>query len=547
MSTYTSVPPTSALVLDCLGNIDIASEILQYLERDTRERYPLADVAAVALSCRALSEPAQDILWRNLTSIIPLLKLLPSFVEVDSSYVLLRPLSAPDFIRFDTHAKRVRSFDCTADTHESEWSRNYDIHTIDVSVFIHLAHKHQSPILPHLRRLHMSSRAQASLSAVLFLGPQLHCIHFDFDGGGEEKSIGLTSVVSLATHSLPAVVEELTLTGWFPPMVTDLIPRFSNLRRLKVDNTNVEFEAFLLFLPAISHSMRLTSLVLRWAHSLSGRQIDRLPLSAPLLLPVGAFPALKHLDVTGDFESIRQLVSTLDSSQITTLSMNFDSGPRSFRYGRDSGIREWRLLFDWVSERWGSSLERISIDTGNHHGRAKFEELLHGFCEVRNLREFRLLGQPAITIQERDIETLAVGLPRIEILAIGVVAGRDANSVQFPPPNCLLHLVTHCSSLIELEISLNLDGDIGTENLEPLKHGLKSLVICEQGFKRWGGEKIYAVASFFDGVFPRLASVRGTQSYISFSSKEAQAMVKQWADVHRWVKSFQGDRGHTGH
>jgi hypothetical protein len=238
----------------------------------------------------------------------------------------------------------------------------------------------------------MSSRAQASLSAVLFLGPQLHCIHFDFDGGGEEKSISLASVVSLATHSLPAVVEELTLTGWFPPMVTDLISRFSNLRRLKVDNTNVEFEAFLLFLPAISHSVRLTSLVLRWAHSLSGRQIDRLPLSAPLLLPVGAFPALKHLDVTGDFESIRQLVSTLDSSQITTLSMNFDSGPRSFRYGRDSGIREWRLLFDLVSGRWGSSLERISIDTGNHHGRAEFEELLHGFCEVRNLREFRLLA-----------------------------------------------------------------------------------------------------------------------------------------------------------
>jgi hypothetical protein len=87
MSTYTSVAPTSALVLDCLGNIDIASEILQYLERDTQERYPLADIAAVALSCRALSEPAQDILWRDLTSIIPLLKLLPSFVEADSSYV----------------------------------------------------------------------------------------------------------------------------------------------------------------------------------------------------------------------------------------------------------------------------------------------------------------------------------------------------------------------------------------------------------------------------------------------------------------------------
>lgn len=45
------------------------------------------DLLWVALACKSFLDPALDILWGSMNSVIPLLKLLPSFQLVSDAYV----------------------------------------------------------------------------------------------------------------------------------------------------------------------------------------------------------------------------------------------------------------------------------------------------------------------------------------------------------------------------------------------------------------------------------------------------------------------------
>jgi len=68
-------------------NVDLLREVFQYLESG-----PKRHLLAVALTCKSFAEPAQDCLWKTMPSIIPFLRLLPSYEEVDGVSVRALPL-----------------------------------------------------------------------------------------------------------------------------------------------------------------------------------------------------------------------------------------------------------------------------------------------------------------------------------------------------------------------------------------------------------------------------------------------------------------------
>lgn len=67
---------------EVLLNGDLLREIFQHLEG-----FRKVQLLAAALTCRSFAEPAQDCLWRTMHSIVPFLKLIPSFQTISGSHV----------------------------------------------------------------------------------------------------------------------------------------------------------------------------------------------------------------------------------------------------------------------------------------------------------------------------------------------------------------------------------------------------------------------------------------------------------------------------
>jgi len=92
------VPLTgSTSLLPFHSNPDILDEICEYLfyyqDQDFEETATgRHNLLHVALTCKAFLEPALDRIWRRLDSLFPLLKILPSFIQSDGTYVSVLPL-----------------------------------------------------------------------------------------------------------------------------------------------------------------------------------------------------------------------------------------------------------------------------------------------------------------------------------------------------------------------------------------------------------------------------------------------------------------------
>lgn len=85
-------PETRITRLPFHSNPDILDEICEYLhdEQDgPSELTPTSkqNLLWAGLTCKAFLEPALDRLWSSLDSLFPLLKILPSFIQSDGTYV----------------------------------------------------------------------------------------------------------------------------------------------------------------------------------------------------------------------------------------------------------------------------------------------------------------------------------------------------------------------------------------------------------------------------------------------------------------------------
>lgn len=96
-----------------LNNQDLMGQVFKHLDDDLKlESTRKKQLLSAGLTCRSFLDPALDILWRSMHSIMPLLRILPSFQKVNgsSSYVSFfvvstRTQSKP-FYRSSAESKR---------------------------------------------------------------------------------------------------------------------------------------------------------------------------------------------------------------------------------------------------------------------------------------------------------------------------------------------------------------------------------------------------------------------------------------------------------
>ncbi|KAJ6500310.1 hypothetical protein DFH09DRAFT_1375887 [Mycena vulgaris] len=524
-----SAPPVPApATFSVVGNPDLSCQILQHTSDRTSSGLSPTDLVNVALTWSAFREPALDSLWRSLTSFIPLLKLIPGLTAVNGLYTLLGPLPPSDFARFDYHGARVRCMKFT----------NPEDLLVDTSVFIRIAQEHRGPMLPLLQQLRIRSSAHLNPSLPLLLAPTLHYIHLSSDEGVQEGA-AFATLLSMAAHSFPAVLDHLVIEGTFSPTIFALIPRFDHLRTLDMRNIDqsIEYTAFLSLLETVSSSTDITSLLLR--------DIPGHTWESPSIREA-AFPGLKMLQIRGGFEFIAQLIGRLQTSDLQNINLDFTDGPTINGPFEEVLDEHWGSLFDRIASRWQSSLVRIKIKLGNNAPHTQFLHLFQGICSLANLREFRLLGSPVIGFGEADVLALAIGCPSLEILGLvtalnmqhwdPVLAslGRVLRQNSLPSINTLIDLANHCRCLRELEISLDLDREIETEIPSFFAHGLEDLtIVAPQSPEQLGWIRSNGIAKFLDTTFPALKSVRGSDG-----ARDG------WEAVDSLVQLFQAARVH---
>ncbi|EPQ57137.1 hypothetical protein GLOTRDRAFT_92273 [Gloeophyllum trabeum ATCC 11539] len=140
----------------CLTVREVVLEICRVLKTfqdDSDEYKPSKDLAGIARSCRALSDPALDVLWEELDYSFQLQHLLPVYGEdyrrPDEVYAIDHDITPEEWLRFDFYAHRVRrlNFRVTVEDYE------YDTRRPRLSLTMYLSQLRRKPLLPFLRTL----------------------------------------------------------------------------------------------------------------------------------------------------------------------------------------------------------------------------------------------------------------------------------------------------------------------------------------------------------------------------------------------------------
>ncbi|KAG6835985.1 hypothetical protein H0H93_012534 [Arthromyces matolae] len=176
-------------------------------------------LSSLAQTCVMFKETALDLLWRDLKSLEPVIKILPkdlwtlretrdraSWGEPTTCIIsFTRMLKQQDLHRFDYYAPRVFGLACPEMTVRYLWR-------MKTAVYASFAFMRPgSPLLPNLR--HACIRETASLSSSLFVLPSPTLVHLDIKTGfrlyDDKDNMGLYDQIANAFSSLPKLSPHL--------------------------------------------------------------------------------------------------------------------------------------------------------------------------------------------------------------------------------------------------------------------------------------------------------------------------------------------------
>ncbi|KAF6751107.1 hypothetical protein DFP72DRAFT_498877 [Ephemerocybe angulata] len=477
---------------------------------------------AVALSCRALLEPALDRLWHTIYSIKPMTSILPGDLWTKERKVgpnatkftvlgLRRAIQSTDLDRYVAYyAQRIRVVDfgpALNRTFSPEAWRGLELAT-------NWKHGALSPsarkIVWTLTPLKQSVLPKEALDQAfpyfsLFLGPKTTCLHVSFDSGVPIHVASIRSAVNI-----PLELKELKLkdVGNFPTtFMGNYLKSFSweRLKVLRIANLPAD---------AISHlsTLPLLATIEVWAF----RKLSRLytysaetdidnPPDHLAAIPDNAFRALQTLELNGnDIESVEAFVQYLPpKNQLRKFKCVLRSNPPNSRGLRDL-IVTIRLHCDI------RHLKKITIKGG--HGLPAVEERLHVQVDeginldplfVFNLESLTInLPSIAVNLNGQDINDMSDSFPNLRKLKIDT----DIHDSRIPliDHKDFLKLLYDFSCLRKLGLRFNATGITGQEQ----KPNSTYEQVPTPLEKLWVGDSpIYfppAAADFFKAHAPKL-------------------------------------------
>lgn len=438
------------------------------------------DMLMLALTCKAFLPISLDTLWSHMRSLVPLMKLLPTFGSgYRGGLFVLKENVPPETWRvFDAYAARIRSLN---------HSRNL---RTDPSVHEALLRWHPSPLLPRLRQLLWRGGDFSLSEAKLLQSPSLRHARFLLteypeQGGGVQTFLERLSETQL---------QELTLWGKIPPGCLTLVPRFQHLRMLYVweayrgvkilrDKQSWEDVQAGIYKSAFEME-QLTSLSLR------------LPLEYTYEFPERiALGNLDYLCLRGSVESLTPLFEVLSADQLWELNLTVDT------HGSPEGCNYRGLL----SKLRFPHLRVLELSTTNED-RAElaldYADIVEPLLGLRALENV-LVNFPSDTVRLGDDDVLAMASAWPCLLKLRVVTANSdrppVGAAAIPTLRALAYLARGCPELKSLELQIDASGAVPAPVSMDRDHGLRSL---DMRCSPVGDAR--KVAVWLNGVFPSL-------------------------------------------
>ncbi|KAG6813837.1 hypothetical protein H0H92_006781 [Tricholoma furcatifolium] len=185
-----------------------------------------ATLNALARCCRVWEGPALDYLWTRLSSIAPLLELIPSVELLNGVYVRKASEFAPDMTRFCLYASRVKHI-----SHQRRIQVQPEV--LSFITDAHLPSIHPTSTLPSLLSAQLSASNCDVVQTRLSLSSRL--CHLDLDLGFKKKASNehICQYLQQITQIAPGL-QRLSIRGSLSDSLSSLVSSMCNLRSLSL-------------------------------------------------------------------------------------------------------------------------------------------------------------------------------------------------------------------------------------------------------------------------------------------------------------------------
>jgi len=526
MSNTESTPSDHVLTLveesphRFIDNLDVVLELCELLSNLRWKK----SLLAFGSTCKALFEPAMDVLWYRLHDIINLLKVISNFVRVDNHLVysissncfhtsnpltqtIEGPLSDSILTRFDTYARRVRVLD--GDSLLSEASKLTSIACTYLTSF-------RCPLVPYLREFRISSCDERDCGILLLLGTtKLKIVDLGYEThgeGGRMTEAFLHSIQCDKAHGL----EKLRISTARRNHV-DLITKFHMLQDVELrfdENTTgaLLVEGF----SKLSALHRLSRLYLEWdvgsehhslvpalrRHSITFQSLHSFEIMVPTYMALLLVQCM--------------MADTLKRVQVT---VNCRASPLH----QSTAFRQIVDECGFITP----DLEEVDFDF-DYDNRSIGRETWDAVINLTQRFRLRTIKFAWFGLEIDDTYILKACLSgcfsHLEVLNL-VTSGSSPS----PTFQVLRSLAIHCPHLKDLDLTFTVEEEHlpllieEMENEHSLSHCLRSLVVhlkdkpeTKRFLANW--ESIPIVSQYLDSLFPSLDydNIRGGPQYSAF-------------------------------
>ncbi|RDB17292.1 hypothetical protein Hypma_001930 [Hypsizygus marmoreus] len=512
----------------------IAREVVKYLAsspfaptHDTR-----TNLLTAALTCKALRDPALDVIWESMDTLVPLLKLLPPIRLINGLYVFNEVLQDDHGHRFDLHAARVKQFTLGSDA-------------VAPSTYVQLAQFRSRP-LPALRRLYCGLGAMAPEAFVhwpLFVSPNI--THIELNG------FDLTDahVIDPFLSSLPTCfkpsdshLQHLVLCGQFQALSSiRCLARFSKLQSLEISE-KINFDTLrelgtLEFL----HELKITmpSSPITTEEEMGFRHLQNLYVtgehsSVRSLLEHISTPWLESVTLVAFCIPVVRLIRTEVRSPTTRLRGSSRMRPAEPTFQTES-INEfpaydwWRPCFRILSSRWSHSLLKISISLSPNINSFPDPMELGLFHDIRPFVRLESLNfnNSHFAPNNDEIRALALACPELKDLRLSIGDSvSHSTSRHAPDIEALWALAELCPNLSFLKMGVDALSIPPFLTTKIMSHKLCRLSLGSLPETQLSTDQRMKIGRHLDRLFPWLEDVGTVTGYAADDWKRIWNLVQ---------------------
>ncbi|KAI0744803.1 hypothetical protein C8Q76DRAFT_805467 [Earliella scabrosa] len=523
--------------------LDILEAVLANL--NSHDRKDRATCAQVALVCRRFSETALRSTWRVLPTFDPLWNIfLPVNVNRGN---FNNPALAIRTHRISYSKWKSAQYDTQRYGDSGIWKRflmyarsvrevlrmNTDFGSKDTELIrVLVAHNGGSTFLASLRSINWTQNQLSAKTLIELSCPSLLTLNVS---NRRTKRDEIEALLPLLPSSFPALSTLVVGASYIPqpraPPGTPLIPRFKNLRKLRV------------------------SIDLNWEdlRSLIGPLEElEFPAASPSNWSEGGAlhaPNLRVLTCFGIYAVMRSLLSSLVAPKLARVTLD------SVRYRECSTVLYRDVtatLAALASSKASLCIRSISLDyTGKHSDDDRNMELvknvLHPCLKLTQLEELTVMdkGSPAIYCSDEGILSLAESLKNLKHLNLIADPYHPTRTVSLVS---LVHLSRHCPQLTSIRLYLDIFFPLPCTVLPDLpppdhRHPLKLLSIMTGSLSPTAAgvpAQAAETARVLHRLFPALDVAQSRAAFLNNHSHCARIFHTMWDELDRLQRSSSG-------